>query len=186
MATDFVFVGYLVQEPYLHNWPRREGLTVATIERDVHPESKREWEEIDGVLNSTEFHTKLPLEPEAGWVLNGYAIERSAIEEVVWSKTKREGMFEAVQTFKYALHGKRADDSLAVLGYELVDCHIERLSVLNNCGYTMEQIRKVAGDLNEFSLFSDPGQAQAFQKYVVQHGGSHACTAIFEVLGKKP
>jgi hypothetical protein len=184
--TDFLFIGYLVQEPYLLNWPKREGLKVATIERDVQPEFKREWEQIDGVLNTTEFHSTLPGATAAGWVLNGYQIERSAIEEVVWSKIKSNGADEAVQTFKYALHAKRANDGLTVLGYELVDCCIERLSVLNNCGYTLEQIRKAAGELNEFSLFNDPDQARSFQKYVAQHGGSHARAAIFEVLGGKP
>jgi hypothetical protein len=48
--TDFLFAGYLVQEPYLLNWPKREGLKVATIERDIHPEFKHEWNGVKGVL----------------------------------------------------------------------------------------------------------------------------------------
>ena len=181
--TNFVFVGYLVQEPYLTRWPRRDGMKVATIERDVHPAFKREWQEIEGVLNTTEFHITHPKTPEAGWVVNGYAVERDGIDTVRWSTAA--GNDDAPKTFEYALHTRRENDGLVVLGYELVDCKIERLSVLNNCGYTLEQISKEAGDLNEFALFSDPRQAQVFQTYVSNRGGSHSQAAIFEVWGHK-
>lgn len=179
--TDFAFVGYLVQEPYLENWPQRESMKVATIERDVHPDFKREWEEVDGLLNTTEFHIALPREQESGWVINGYYIERNGIDSVRWSKAPDGG--ESTRSFEYALHINRENDGLVVLGYELVDCNIERLSVLNNCGYTLEQIRKVAGELNNFALFSEPQQAQAFQAFVSKRGGSHSQTAIFEIWG---
>jgi hypothetical protein len=182
MTTNFVFAGYLVQEPYLTKWPRREGMQVATVERDLYPEFKREWEQVGGVLNTTEFHVALPKKPEGSWVINGYGVERGAIERVHWSKAAGGS---APKTFEYALHLHRTKDGLTLLGYELVDCNIERLSVLNNCGYTLDEIRREAGDLNEFALFSDPQQAQAFQTYVAKRGGSHSESAIFEVLGER-
>jgi len=180
---NFVFVGYLVQEPYLMKWPRREGLKVATIERALCPRFKREWEKVNNVMNTTEFHIALPQTPEAGWVVNGYAVERNGIEKVQW--TKPTGGSDGSKTFEYALHVMRSDDGLLLLGYELVDCNIERLSVLNNCGYTLEQIRQEAGDLNEFALFGDLRQAQVFQTYVAQHGASHSQSVIFAVWGHK-
>jgi len=175
----FHFVGYLVQEPYLKNWPQREGLQVATIERDVHPDLQREWKEIGGFLNATEFRTTLPRVPEAGWVLNGYSIEPDAIETVLWYKTDK-----PEKTFLYALHTQRANDELLVIGYELVDCAIERLSILNNCGYSLDEIHRVAGELNRYGLFDSSGQAKEFQKYVASRNYTHNCSAVFEVLGR--
>jgi hypothetical protein len=161
---DFLFAGYLVQEPYLTNWPRREGMKVATIEREVHPRFQRRWEQVRGVANTTEFHTALPQEPEPGWVINAYSVERDAVETVRWSKVDDGG--QSPRTFAYALYAIRADDGLKFLGYEVVDAEIERLSILNNCGYTVEQVSEMAGPLNEYSLFSSVAHAERFKEVI--------------------
>lgn len=161
---DFLFAGYLVQEPYLTNWPRREGMRVATIEREVHPGFQHRWEQVHGVLNTTEFDTTLPKEPEPGWVVNAYAVERAAVELVRWSKSVGNG--HTVMTFEYTLHTTRADDELILLGYEVVDAEIERLSILNNCGFTVGQVLTMAGPLNEYGLFSSLADAGRFKEAI--------------------
>ena len=49
-----------------------------------------------------------------------------------------------------------------LLGYEVEDAEIHFLSILNNCGYTVDQVRKMAGTLNEYSLFSSLDEAYRF------------------------
>src|SRR5260221_5234152 len=54
--SDFVFVGYLVQERYVRNWWKREGKRLASLENTVHPSfEKPQWQYVGGVLNHTEF-----------------------------------------------------------------------------------------------------------------------------------
>jgi hypothetical protein len=54
--SEFVFVGYLVQERYVKNWWKREGKRLASLENTVHPDfEKPQWQTIEGVLNPTEF-----------------------------------------------------------------------------------------------------------------------------------
>lgn len=161
---SFLFAGYLVQAPYLTNWPRREGMRVATIERELHPGYRRKWEQVHGVLNTTEFDTKLPPQPGPGWVINGYAVEPDAVEMVKWGKRVDGG--NTPTTFEYTLHTTRSDDGLMFLGYEVVDAEIERLSILNNCGFTVRQVLEMGGPLNEYSLFSSLPDAGRFKETI--------------------
>ena len=86
--NEFIFVGYLIQEPYWQSWPKRAGYRVASIEREFHPEfNKPQWKTVQGIENPTEFLTEFPhldalsLEPHRcqsvlhkqspGWVVSG-------------------------------------------------------------------------------------------------------------------
>jgi len=91
--------------------------------------------------------------------------------------------------YEYALHLVRANDGLKRLGYEVIDAKIERLSILNNCGYYIEEIEANAGSLNEFSLLETVGDARKFQRYIKTETGDHHVDEphsdgiIFEVWG---
>lgn len=173
---DFVFVGYLIQEPYWRNWPRRDGFRVASIEREIHPAyDKPQWQSVDGFENPTKFLSQFPrlkdlsLEPHAcksvlhksspGWIVCGYAYPRKIVEEKTLTST--DGA-HTLQVFAYASRVRRGDDGLVLLGYEVEDAEIPFLSILNNCGYTVDDIRKMAGTLNEHSLLSSLDEAYRF------------------------
>lgn len=59
-----------------------------------------------------------------------------------------------MQEFGYSLKLNRSTDGLKLLGYEVLDVDDLWLSILNNCGYTIDQVREMAGPLNEYSLLS--------------------------------
>jgi hypothetical protein len=71
-----------------------------------------------------------------------------------------------------------------------MDAQIHRLSILNNCGYTLEQIERNAGPLNGFSLLETAHDARRFQKYIKTEtddhhvDNAHSEGVIFEVWGK--
>jgi hypothetical protein len=164
-VTNFTFVGYLVQGPFLRNWPKRKGYKVATIERHIHPSyDKFQWNVVEGMANPTKFLSAVPHEPiETGWVLSGYALPREIVEGRVM--TSNDGQV-TLQEFGYALKLQRKDDNLKLLGYEVVDEKILFLSILNNCGYTVEEVRQMAGPLNEYSLFSSLADAGRFKEAI--------------------
>jgi len=181
MSTkDFVFVGYLIQEPYWKTWPKREGYRVASIEREFHPElNKHQWDEVGGVENPTRFLTRFPnleklsLEPHKcgsvlhkqspGWVISGYAFPQDVVEQRrITSIDNKHSLVE----FGYAPKVSRNHDDLKLLGYEVVDEDDLFLSILNNCGYTVEQVRDMAGPLNEYSLLSSVEDAERFKEAI--------------------
>lgn len=173
----FAFVGYLIQEPYWRTWPNREGYRVATIEREFHPIfNKHQWDDVRGVINPTRFLTrfprleKLPLEPHQcrsvlhkqspGWVVSGYALPLDFVgRRTITSTDKKESLLE----FGYAAKMERDDDGLKLLGYEVVDEDDLFSSILNNCGYTVERVREMAGALNEYSLLPSVADAERFE-----------------------
>lgn len=177
---NFVFVGYLIQEPYWKTWPKREGYRVASIERELHPVfNKQQWDEVQGVKNPTRFLTRLPhleklaLEPHQcgsvlhkqspGWVVSGYALPQEVVEQrMITSTDKKHSLVE----FGYATKMQRNDDDLKLLGYEVVDEDDLFLSILNNCGYTVEQVREMAGPLNEYGLLSSVADAERFREAI--------------------
>ncbi len=163
--NNFIFVGYLVQEPFLKHWPKREGYKVATIERDIHPSyDKFQWNLVSGVENPTKFLTALPQDPvETGWVLSGYALPGQVVEQRVLTSTDGK---TTLQEFGYALKVQREGDSLELLGYEVVDEEMLFLSILNNCGYTVEEVQRMAGPLNGYSLFSSVVDAERFKEAI--------------------
>jgi hypothetical protein len=180
MSGNFIFVGYLIQEPYWRTWPKRDGFQVASIEREWHPKfNKYQWKKIDGVDNPTRFLTeppdlkKLVLEPHdcksvfhkqaPGWVVSGYAFPQEVIERRKMVST--DGKHE-LREFGYALRFKRPTDGLELLGYEVLDEDDIFLSILNNCGYTVEEVRDMAGPLNEFSLLSTVEDAERFKQAI--------------------
>jgi hypothetical protein len=190
--SDFVFVGYLVQERYVSGWWKRESYHLASIENTAHPTlEKRQWSRVDGVLNATEFLLTPPdMSKFDGWILCGYSIERSAIarvRDVILDPQK--GAMPGPLRYEYALNLKRTSDGLNFLGYEVVDAKMDRLSILNNCGYTVEQVEANAGPLNRFSLFSTAHDARKFQQYIQTEtedhhvDDGHADGIIFEIWG---
>src|SRR5215467_1266547 len=191
--SDFVFVGYLVQEPYVRNWWKRDGLKLASLENTVHPSfEKPQWQSVGGVLNLTEFLLAPPdMSKFPGWLLCGYSVEREAIQRlhVAMLDPARKQRIVGPLRYEYALHLVRANDSLRRLGYEVIDAEIERLSILNNCGYTVAEIEDNAGHLNEFSLLESVGDARKFQQYIKTETAdhhvddAHSDGVIFEVWG---
>ncbi len=179
-SRDFVFVGYLIQEPYWKTWPKREGYRVASIEREFHPEfNKYQWDKIQGIDNPTRFLTRFPrlenlsLEPHEcrsvlhrqspGWVISGYAFPRDIVEQRKRTSTdNRHTLLE----FGYALKMRRERDDLKLLGYEVVDNDDLFLSILNNCGYTVDQVREMAGPLDEYSLLTSVEDAERFTEAI--------------------
>ena len=184
MSTEnFIFVGYLIQEPYWKSWPKREGYRVASIERECHPQiNKFQWNKVDGVDNPTRFLTEMPhlerlkLEPHKctsrfhkqnpGWVVSGYSFPRDFVERETMTSTDGK---VTMHEFGYALKLKRSEDGLKLLGYEVLDAKNEHwafLSILNDCDYTVEQVREMAGPLNEYSLFSSVEDAERFTEAI--------------------
>lgn len=180
--SDFVFVGYLIQEPYWKTWPKREGYRVASIEREWHPKfNKYQWNKVDGTDNPTHFLTELPdlqnlaLEPHdcksllhlhkqsPGWVVSGYAFPQDVVEQRTMVST--DGKHTLLE-FGYAMKMHRNGDDLKLLGYEVVDEDDLFLSILNDCDYTVEQVRDMAGSLNEYSLFSSLADAERFKETI--------------------
>ncbi len=177
---NLIFVGYLIQEPYWKTWPKREGYQVASIEREFHPQfNKHQWHEVHGIENPTRFLTRLPhleklsLEPHQcgsvlhkqspGWVISGYALPQDVVEQRKITSTDGE---HSLVEFGYAMSMQRDGDDLKLLGYEVVDEDDLFLSILNNCGYTVEQVREMAGPLNEYSLLSSEADAERFTEAI--------------------
>jgi hypothetical protein len=191
--ADFVFVGYLVQERYVRNWWKREGKRLASLENTVHPSlEKPQWQSVGGVLNLTEFLLTPPdmSQFDAGWVLYGYSVEREVIPRLhVEILDPQKGRILGPLRYEYALHLVRADDGLRRLGYEVIDSKIERLSILNNCGYSIEEVEANAGRLNEFSLLESVEDARKFQRYIKTEtenhhvDDAHSDGVVFEVWG---
>jgi hypothetical protein len=100
-----------------------------------------------------------------------------------------EGRIVGPLRYDYAMHLVRRDDGLKRLGYEVIDAKIERLSILNNCGYSIDEIEANAGRLNEFSLFETVEDARKFQRYIKTESAdhhldeAHSDGVIFEVWG---
>ena len=178
--NDFIFIGYLIQEPYWKAWPKREGYRVASIEREFHPQfNKHQWDTVQGIENPTRFLTRFPhldelaLEPHecgsvlhkqsSGWVVSGYALPRGVVEKrTITSTDNKQKLLE----FQYAMKMLRNGDDLELLGYEVVDKDDLFLSILNNCGYTAEQVQEMAGPLNEYSLLSSVADAEHFRESI--------------------
>jgi hypothetical protein len=179
--SEFIFIGYLIQEPYWKAWPKRDGYRVASIEREFHPQyNKHQWNQVQGIENPTRFLTQFPqleelsLEPHQcqsvlhkqspGWVVSGYAVPREVAEQ---PRTITIGGREAtLYDFRYATRMRRNGDDLKLLGYEVVDEDDLFLSILNNCGYTVDQVREMAGPLNEYSLLSSREDAERFKEAI--------------------
>lgn len=190
--TEFVFVGYLIQERYVKGWWKREGKLLASLENAVHPSlEKPQWQTVGGILNPTEFLLAPPdMSKFPGWILCGYSIERVAIPRLrdeILDPVK--GRIPGPLRYEYALHLTRSSDELERLGYEVTDATIHRLSILNNCGYTVEEVEEHSGPLNKFSLFDAVHDARKFQRYIKTETNdhhvddAHADGVIFEVWG---
>jgi hypothetical protein len=179
--SEFIFVGYLIQEPYWSAWPKRQGYRVASIEREWHPRyNKHQWNQVQGIENPTPFMTQFPhlkalsLEPHRcqsrlhtqtpGWVVCGYAVPREVAEQPRMITIR--GREVVLYDFRYALKMQRSADDLKLLGYEVVDQDDVFLSILNNCGYTTDQVRTMAGPLNEYSLLSSVKDAERFTEAI--------------------
>ena len=201
---EFVFIGYLIQEPYWIAWPKREGYRVASIEREFHPVFNRhQWNTVEGVENPTRFLTRLPdleklsLEPHQcgsvlhkqspGWVISGYAVPHDVADQQ--TITSIDGKV-TLHEFAYAMKMHRKGDDLRLLGYEVVDEDDLFLSILNNCGYTADQVRAMAAPLNEYGLLSSVEHAERFKAAIKadpKHPGiipDHNRGIIVEVWGQ--
>jgi hypothetical protein len=190
---EFTFVGYLVQERYVSGWWKRDGKRLASLENTIHPSlEKPQWLTVEDVINPTEFLLTPPdMSKFPGWVLCGYSIERDAISRLRDEfLDPQKGRIPGPLRYEYALHLRRCEDGLERLGYEVSDAIIHRLSILNNCGYTIEQVEANAGPLNQFSLFDSVHDARKFQSYIKTEtedhhvDDSHSDGVIFEVWGQ--
>jgi hypothetical protein len=201
---NFIFVGYLIQEPYWKAWPKREGYRVASIEREFHPViNKHQWDKVWGIENPTRFLTRFPqlenlsLEPHQcrsvlhkqspGWVISGYALPEEIVKQrTITSTDKKHSLLE----FGYAMKMQRSGDDLKLLGYEVVDEDDLFLSILNNCGYTVDQVREMSGPLNEYSLLPSPTDAERFKEAIKTDARNpmvtpdHNLGVIVEVWGR--
>jgi hypothetical protein len=178
--NEFIFVGDLIQEPFWQSWPGRAGYRIASIEREFHPEfNQPQWTKVQGIENPTVFLTQFPhledlsLEPHwcqsllhnqsPGWVVSGYALPQSVVKRRPITSTDHTS---SLLEFAYAMKMQRDNDHLTLLGYEVVDEDDLFLSILNNCGFTVEQVGAMAGSLNEHILFSSPEDAQRFKEAI--------------------
>jgi hypothetical protein len=183
--ADFVFVGYLVQEPYPTSWWKRPRRKLASLENDVHPSLEQpQWEIVNGVRNQTGFLIRPPdMAKYPGWLLCAYAIERDAIDRIRVQMVDRS--VRCPLAYEYALHLKRGDDRLRRMGYEVMDARIDRLSILNNCGYEVEEVEIFGGPLNQYCLFDRLEDAKRFRENIRTKtpNDSHSDGVIFEVWG---
>lgn len=161
--SEFLFVGYLVQVPYLVD-EQSPGLRIATIDRPVHPALDHvRYEMVGGIPNVTRLLTELPdMVQYPGYVLNGYAIERSKVAPEVGLDGKT--IFPS--KYEYAKHWRRPDDGLRVLGYDVVDEPAHPFSILHSGPYTLPKINLECGTLNNFGLFDNIEAARCFCKFI--------------------
>jgi hypothetical protein len=134
-VNEFIFVGYLIQEPFWQSWPGRAGYRIASIEREFHPEfNKPQWTKVQGIENPTVFLTQFPhledlsLEPHwcqsllhkqsPGWVVSGYALPQSVVKRRTITSTDHTS---SLLEFAYAMKMQCDNDHLTLLGYEVVD-----------------------------------------------------------------
>jgi hypothetical protein len=159
---------------------------------------------VQGIENPTRFLTQFPhleelsLEPHQcqsplheqspGWVVSGYAVPREVAEQ---PRTITIGGREAtLYDFRYATRMRRNGDDLELLGYEVVDEDDFFLSILNNCGYSAEQVNAMAGPLNEYSLLSCLADAERFKEAIKTDPDNpkiipdHSRGVIVEVWGR--
>ena len=168
MSENFVFAGYLVQGPFPEDIPGREGFRVATMDngiRSVHPEfATPAFEDVNGCVNPTILRAHKPdIGCYPGWVLSGYAIERRMCD---WLMSTRIAPGNSVQTkykrYEYARYIKRQEDGLQLLGYDVIDGQIDFLSLLNNCAYSVLDVERMAGRLNDYALLDSYDYACLF------------------------
>ena len=159
----FLFAGYLIQEPYLV-LDRFPGMRVATIDRDVHPDTASiRYELIDGVPNVTRFLTGLPdMTKYPGWVLNGYAID----QDKVLPELGLDGVTVFPSKYEYAKRWKRPVDGLQLLGSDVVDERCHPFSLLHFEKHSLDAIRSNGGDLNSFGLFETAEASYRFCDYL--------------------
>lgn len=163
----FVHAGYLVQEPYETGIPHRQGFALATMDTG--------FREVPAALEKPALHkvgertnpTILLLDPPdmtayPGYVLNAYALESVWIDRLTMDFGVRQAHEKAPTRFAYARGLTRCEDDLQLLGYEIMDGMFEFLSILNNCGYSVEQVRLAAGPLNHYGMFDELETAQKF------------------------
>jgi hypothetical protein len=122
-----------------------------------------------------------------GWLLYGYSVEREAIPRLhVEILDPQKGRIVGPLRYEYALHLVRANDGLQRLGYEVIDAKIERLSILNNCGYSIEEIEANVGRFKMSSVCWKPLRMLGYIKTeTADHhvDDAHSDGVIFEVWG---
>jgi hypothetical protein len=175
--APFLFVGYLVQEPYLTD-PRLLGARIATLDRRIVPDLDRfSYESHNGFANITKFLTHLPdIREYPGWVLNGYAVSRDAVKEEIGI----DGSTILPSRYEYAKHWRRAGDHLSVLGYDVVDESANPFSLLHAKPDSYEEIQKTVGELNEYGLFANSEHAKEFCRVIAPN---EEAAAVWQVWG---
>jgi hypothetical protein len=179
MTEDpFLFVGYLVQEPYPVD-PRFPAMRLATIDRPIHPALDRIlYETIGGVPNVTRFLTALPdASRYPGYVLNGYAIESAKVVP----ELGLDGVTVYPSKYEYARHWRRPHDGLRVLGYDVVDEAAHPFSVLHYEDYSLGEIEREGGPLNRWALFDSPADAEKFCRYALRENQTDG--TVWQVWG---
>jgi len=199
--SEFTFVGYLIQEVYVDTWPKRGGYRVASIERECHPHfNKFQWNQIEGIENPTRFLTEKPIlenlslnphkctsrfhEKNHGWIVSAYGFPQDIVQNRTLTSVDKQ---HTILEFAYALKMVRGADGLRLLGYEVVDANDEDWafrSILNDSEYSAEQVRSMAGPLNEYSLFANIEDAERFKEALGDQGQNRTRGFIVQVWGQ--
>lgn len=159
-----MFAGYCVLRPWVV-----QGKSVATIDREVHPDwEKPRFEYAGGVCNSTSFSLTVPqLADETNWNVCGFAIDGDAIDQVVQflDPITREGPH---YPYAYCRHFERPYDNLELLGYEVTDgIFCCTLSLMYGMDFSRDELEALGGcKLNEYGLFADVVHAATFVRKI--------------------
>lgn len=163
--TSFIFVGYLVQEPYIlsRQFP---GVRAATIDRNVPKElDEVRFERVGPTFNFTRFLLSPPdMTKYPGWVLNGYAIEASGIHP----EKALDGVTSQTSRYEFARYRERPKDTLIFLGFDVVDEPCHPFSILHFEVLPAEEVKLNTGGLNEYGLLADVEAANRFSEYVLR------------------
>jgi hypothetical protein len=92
--------------------------------------------------------------------------------------------------FAYALKLQRGADGLKLLVMRCWMLKTLWLSILNDCGYTIDEVREMAGPLNEYSLLSSLAGSERFVEAIKTDPNrpgfvpDHNCGVVVEVWGQ--
>jgi hypothetical protein len=177
-TKSFLFVGYLVQEPYLKD-PKFPGMRLATIDRKIHPDFLTiGYDLVGGVANVTRFLTHLPdMSKYPGWILNGYAIESDEVKPELG--IDRITVFPS--KYEYAKRFERPEDGLSMIGFDLVDERTHPFSVLHFEDYTLDELTADGRQLNKWGLYQTVAAAETFRDFVLRVNQTEA--TIWQVWG---
>lgn len=178
MSHKVLFVGYLVQTPYIRLTDGSE-MEIATLDRPIHPQFDNiRYEEVEGVTNVTKFLTHIPDKTSyPGYVINGYSIDVNAI----LPELGLDGETKYPSKYEYARKLLRPDDGLKSLGFDVIDEPAHPFSILHSGPYALKLVQKNIAPLNGHGLFGIFEDAENFCKFILQD--NQELGTIWEVFG---